>query len=85
MKIINDDSRVVTKLETSLTDDARVVTYNRHMFIEQATDHLSLFIINKNTNITLVWKYLPGTKHTSLFCPFEVMKKKMFCEQMPGA
>ncbi len=34
--IINDDSRVVNKLETSLTDDARVVIYDHHMFIVQA-------------------------------------------------
>ncbi len=37
MKIVNDDSRVITKLETSLTDDTRVVIYDRHMFIIQAT------------------------------------------------
>ncbi len=37
MTFVNDDSRVVTKLETSLTDDARVVIYDRHMFIVQAT------------------------------------------------
>jgi hypothetical protein len=37
MTIVNDDSRVITKLEMSLTDDARVVIYNRHMFIVQAT------------------------------------------------
>ena len=40
MTIINDDSRVVTKLETSLTDDARVLIYDRHMFIVQATAYL---------------------------------------------
>ncbi len=38
MTIVNDNSRVVTKLETSLTDDARVIIYDRHMFIVQATD-----------------------------------------------
>jgi hypothetical protein len=38
MTIINDDSRVVTKLEAPLTDDARVVIYDSHMFIVQATD-----------------------------------------------
>ncbi len=38
MTIVNDDSRVVTKLETSLTDDARVILYDRHMFKVQATD-----------------------------------------------
>ncbi len=37
MMIVNDNSRVVNKLEASLTDDARVVIYNRHMFIVQAT------------------------------------------------
>jgi hypothetical protein len=37
MMIVNDDSRVINKLESSLTDDARVVIYDRHMFIVQAT------------------------------------------------
>jgi len=37
MTIINDDSRVVNKLEASLTDDARVIIYDRHMFIVLAT------------------------------------------------
>jgi hypothetical protein len=41
MMIINDDSRVVNKLEASLTDDARVVIYDCHMFIVQATGHWS--------------------------------------------
>jgi hypothetical protein len=36
MKIVNDDARVVNKLEASLTVDTRVVIYNRHMFIVQA-------------------------------------------------
>jgi hypothetical protein len=35
--IVNDDSRVVNKLETSVADDARVIIYDRHMFIVQAT------------------------------------------------
>ncbi len=38
MTIVNNDSRVITKLETSLTDDARVVIYHCHMFIVQATE-----------------------------------------------
>jgi hypothetical protein len=37
MTIVNDDSRVVNKLEASLTDNTRVVIYERHMFIVQAT------------------------------------------------
>ncbi len=38
MTIINDNSRVVNKLETSLTEYTRVVIYDCHMFIVQATD-----------------------------------------------
>ncbi len=34
--IVNDDSRVITKLETSLTEDARVIIYDRHMLMIQA-------------------------------------------------
>jgi hypothetical protein len=37
MTIVNDGSGVITKLETSLTDDARVIIYDRHMFIVQET------------------------------------------------
>jgi len=44
MMIVNDDSRVVIKLETSLTDDARVINYD-HRFIVQATDGCSSFLI----------------------------------------
>ena len=35
---INDDSSIVNMFETSLTDDARVIIYDHHMFIVQATD-----------------------------------------------
>jgi hypothetical protein len=37
MMIVNDESRVINKLEASLTDDARVIIYDCHMFIVQAT------------------------------------------------
>ncbi len=37
MTMVNDDSRVINKLETSLTDDARVIIYDHHMFIVLAT------------------------------------------------
>ncbi len=37
MTIVNDDSTVINKFEASLTDDTRVVIYDRHMFIVQAT------------------------------------------------
>jgi hypothetical protein len=37
MMIVNDDSRVINKLEASLTNDARVIIYDRHMIIVQST------------------------------------------------
>jgi hypothetical protein len=37
MMIVSDNSGVINKLEASLNDDARVIIYNRHMFIVQAT------------------------------------------------
>ncbi len=39
--IVNDDSTIVNKFQASLTDDARVVIYDRHMFIVQAKGCLS--------------------------------------------
>ncbi len=38
MTIINDESSIVNKLGASLTDDARVVIYNRHVY---STGHRS--------------------------------------------
>jgi hypothetical protein len=48
MAIVDDDSRVVNKLEASLTDDARVIIYNRHMFIVEATEQqlISYILLN---------------------------------------
>ncbi len=37
MTIVNDDSRVINKLEASLTDDTRVIIYDCHLFIVHAT------------------------------------------------
>ncbi len=50
--IINDSSSIVNKLETSLTDDTRVVIYDRHMFIVQAT---RLFVPNKPFQPSLIF------------------------------
>jgi hypothetical protein len=36
--IVNDDSSIVNKFEASFTEDARVITYDHHMFIIQATE-----------------------------------------------
>jgi hypothetical protein len=38
MTIVNDASRVINMLEASLIDEARVVIYDHHIFIVQATD-----------------------------------------------
>jgi len=37
MMIVNYASSVVNKLKALLTDDARVIIYDRHVFIVQAT------------------------------------------------
>ncbi len=41
--IVNYDSSVVNKLGTSLPIDARVIIYDRHMFIVQATEQAIVF------------------------------------------
>jgi hypothetical protein len=43
--IVNDDSRVVNKLEASLTDDARVIIYDRHMFIGGGSSSCLIILI----------------------------------------
>jgi hypothetical protein len=48
MTIVNDDSRVVNKLEASLTDNTRVVIYDRHMFIVQATVRSVVLFLSTN-------------------------------------
>jgi hypothetical protein len=47
--IVNYNSSIVNKFGASLTDDARVVIYNCHMFIVQATAYLSsMFTYSSN-------------------------------------
>jgi hypothetical protein len=41
MTIVNDDARIVNKLDASLTDDSRVIIYDCHMFIVEATGILA--------------------------------------------
>ncbi len=38
--IVSYASSIVNKLEALLTDDARVVIYDRHVFIVQAADEI---------------------------------------------
>ncbi len=45
MTIINYASCVINKLEALLTDDARVVIYDHHEFIIQATELFSVHVI----------------------------------------
>jgi hypothetical protein len=63
MTNVNDDSRVVNKLEASLTDDTRVIIYDHNMFSVQATGANTLSGARKLltallTNIRLGWKLL---------------------------
>jgi hypothetical protein len=43
MTIVNDDSSIVNKIGASLTDNAKVVIYDRRMFIVLATDPYPTF------------------------------------------
>jgi hypothetical protein len=62
--IVNYTSSGVNKLRASLNDDARVVIYNRHMFIVQATD----------------WKGLPDIHSGYFFpSPFSKSDNKLKC------
>ncbi len=49
LTIVNDDFRVITKLEASLTDDTRVIIYDHHMFMAQAAEHLT--IVNDDSRV----------------------------------
>jgi hypothetical protein len=42
--IVNYDSSIVNKFGVLLTDDARVIIYDRHVFIVQATEFIILFL-----------------------------------------
>jgi hypothetical protein len=51
--LVNDDSSIVNKLETSLIDDARVVIYDCHMFIVQVYGALHFTLMTHSlTNVS---------------------------------
>ena len=50
-RIMNYASSIVNKLEALLTDDARVVIYDRRVFIVQATDDVVLAISSRSLNL----------------------------------
>ncbi len=43
---VNDDASIANKFETSLTDGARVIIYNVHMFIVHATGVIVMKFFN---------------------------------------
>jgi hypothetical protein len=49
--IINDDINIVNKFEASLSDDTRVVIYDCHMFIVQATEAYPIVEHQKGSSI----------------------------------
>ncbi len=80
MKIVNDDSRVVNKLEASPADDARVVIYNCHMFIVQVTGKVRLnFYLAKpaSGHVSLV-KHHGQLDHTSIIEQY-ALKNANYC------
>ncbi len=55
LTIVNNDSRVINKLEASHTDNERVIIYDRHMFIVPATVQygpLGYFLIWQQRNLS---------------------------------
>ncbi len=53
--IVNDDSSIINKFETSLLDDARVIIYNRNMFIVKTTDNSQVMA---SLTIVILWAVL---------------------------
>jgi hypothetical protein len=84
MTIVNDDSRVINKLETSLTDDARVVIYDLQMFIVQAASDKPCHVLNSKYglvspgDVRLACKSLANDERTSLFGRKHWLRRKKF-------
>ncbi len=66
MTIVNYASSVVNKLGASLTDNVRLIIYDLHMFIVQATDQLSLDPCGPLSNLILNQKCLLVTETLEL-------------------
>jgi hypothetical protein len=72
--IVNYASSVINKLEALLTDDARVIIYDRHVFVVQATDFTC-----KLNRLGLKKLFLPGTNALAYFTSALVtMKTKVY-------
>ncbi len=51
MTIVNDNSSIISKWSSKLIDDARVIIYDRHMFIVEATELALLNLQRPKKNI----------------------------------
>ncbi len=58
MMIVNDDARIVNKLDASLTKDDRVIIYDCHMFIVQATGTFCLTSITSSCHVIKLFFYI---------------------------
>jgi hypothetical protein len=94
MMIVNDNSSVINKLEASLTDDARVVIFNCHMFIVQVTGFVLLaknfFSMPQVTQISCFDKnrapsgctqYFYGTSATGMIMSFNYANSVQLASQ----
>ncbi len=82
--IINEDAKVINKFEASLTDDARVVIYDRHMFIVQAKGffRISFFLEMISSDADRCCKTLYRTSlfhHSTNDSYFHPSSKKAWC------
>ncbi len=58
--VVNDDSSVISKWSFKLIDDPRVVIYNHHRFILQATTNIELAL--NDSKIQILWLIFPRRK-----------------------
>jgi len=76
INIVNDDSSFVSKWSLKLTDDPRIVIYDRHKFIMQATARTKF---NKVSNFSFVRRQLKLWRNGSL-------RQRVACSGLvPGA
>jgi hypothetical protein len=59
--IVNYASSGVNKLKASINDDARVIIYNRHMFIVQATAQPPPYFVSKEANAQSYYTVMVST------------------------
>jgi hypothetical protein len=76
--IVNGDSRVINKLEASFTDDARVIIYNHHLFIVQATGFCDMDIFVSSTEILKINQevFCHPVTIIDTDCPFSCQQSK---------